>query len=136
MKLEEIKSTISFEELLSVLPDAVLDDTQNNKKAGYIGLVKLLRGMAESSRKNEDDSAAFLLALALSVKNMSFEVFEHYRAVQDLYREEFKLAMDKAGSWSPKNRERLAKSMDEAFLEKTLNKEKYEKFYNMIREVA
>lgn len=114
-------------EVYKVYPFFVAYDTAYAKKEHYAKVVDVFQSMDLSIGRN-------LAALIDVISVMSPEIYEHYRALQDLFRLKIKAAAEQAGGFerlvecSPMERAAAGYVILEACENRTLLAEKYEEF--------
>lgn len=114
-------------EVYKVHPFFMAYDTVYAKKEHYADIVRIFETMDFSDHWN-------LAALIDVISVMSPEIYEHYRALQDLFRKKIKEAVEHVGGWDRLNEQ---KPMDRAITgyvilsacaNRTLLAEKYEEY--------
>lgn len=90
-----------------VYPIYAAYETECNKKEGYPDLLDQLRTLDKKHRENNtlENTADFLWALYLTIDHMSPQIYEYYRELVDIFKENVKTAIDlyfADGSFGPK----------------------------------
>lgn len=124
---EKFGETISFEKLQEIMPSYMKYETVYGKKEHYNFIVsRLAEAKNEIQKGNFGQMLLYLGALEGTLSNMSIEIYEQYRALEDLFRAVLKDARAIAASQSREERKKLAEIEQTACEMGILLSEKYE----------
>ena len=124
---EKFGEKISFEKLQEVMPSYMKYETVYGKKEHYNFIVsRLAEANNEIQKGNFGQMLLYLEALEGTLSNMSIEIYEQYRALEDLFRAVLKDARAIAASQSREEHKRLAEIEQTACEMGILLAEKYE----------
>lgn len=122
----DIPYDLDFKELYSVMPAMAKKDKEEFKMAGHAGIVKLMTSYEEKSLESEDGYTYFLCTCVDVIENMNIQIFEHYKAMCNLYKSSLYHALASgASNWSVDNKHMIGASITKACKLGILNPEKY-----------
>jgi hypothetical protein len=116
-------STVCLQEKFLTLPELMREDTQAGKKELYIDITSLYREIY--NKVTVEQTGMFLATLVDTLEYMSFEIYELYRELQDIFKSVMKKYLSADDQGTKDNRRKAAYAILKACRMGLVLQEKY-----------